>query len=384
MSNSNKKDYYEVLGISKGATQNEIKRAFRNLAMRYHPDKNKNSNAEEKFKEVNEAYEVLRDPEKKDIYDKYGHAGLNSQGVNFEGFDPRDIFNQFFGGGHGGGVEDIFSSFFGGGSSSGFDRQQQESNDIYVSIRISFIDSLKGMTKKIQFDRKELCKDCNGSGAKNPSDVIMCSHCNGHGTVVVQHRTMLGVVQSKTMCDYCSGTGKTIKNKCDSCSGKGYEVSEISIKATIPAGVENGENLVVSNKGHKTINGVGNLYLNINIMPSKYFEKRGLDIYTIVYVDPLKAIVGGEIEIITPFGKETHNLSAGTKYDQKIVLNGKGVKTDKKRILGGNVIGNLICIVKYADPAKYSKSEITSIKKLTKNSNRFVDNYNNHVLKEIE
>ncbi len=390
-----KRDYYEVLGISKTASADEIKRAFRNLAMQYHPDRNKKPEAEDKFKEVNEAYEVLSDQEQKSIYDKYGHAGLEGQGINFDGFNPFDIFNQFFGGGGNGGgtqsasfggFEDIFGSFFGGGAQQqGFGpRAHKESLDIHIPILVSFVEALKGTEKKVSFDRRVVCDNCDGSGAENEVDIIECGDCQGHGVVITQKRTILGMMQSQSACPTCSGTGQIIKNKCKSCSGKGYNISEVTIKATIPAGVDQRENLIVSNKGHRNKNTSGNLFLVINVTPSKFFERHGLDIYTYVYVDPLKAIVGGHINIITPYGVEDYELVSGTKHEQKIIIHGRGVKTDKKKMLGGNVSGNLICIVKYADSNKYDKDEILTIRKLAEKTNKHIEKHNAEVLKEVE
>ncbi len=387
-----KRDYYEVLGISKSASAAEIKRAFRNLAMQFHPDRNKKEGAEEKFKEVNEAYEILSDQEKKSIYDKYGHAGLEGQGINFDGFNPFDIFNQFFGGNNSntqsssfGGFEDIFGSFFSNGpQQSNFDnRAHKESLDIHIPISISFIEALNGTEKKVSFDRRVVCDNCEGSGAESKDDIIQCSGCQGHGVVITQKRTILGMMQSQSICPNCSGTGKSIKNKCKSCSGKGYNISEVTIKATIPAGVEHRENLIVSNKGHKNKSDNGNLYLIINVNPSKFFERHGLDIYTYLYVDPLKALVGGEVEIVTPYGVEKYELMPGTKHDQKIIIHGRGVKTDKKRVLGGNLSGNLVCVVRYSESNKYTKSEISIIKKLAEKSNKYTEKHNAEVLKEV-
>jgi molecular chaperone DnaJ len=258
---SNKRDYYEVLGLSKGATPDEVKRSFRRLAMQYHPDRNKEPGAEQKFKEVNEAYEVLRDPEKKKIYDTYGHDGLNQQG--FHSSNAQDIFNQFFGGGgvkfsFGGDDGDAFSDFFGGMFGGGRRRQahQKTTNDqpydidVHYSINISFIESVLGSIHTLKYKIKSTCDQCNGTGAESKNDIKVCHTCGGKGVVITRHRTILGVMQSQEVCPTCHGSGKIIAKQCPKCHGKRFLEKEIQFDLTIQPGVTNGTTYKVENKGN--------------------------------------------------------------------------------------------------------------------------------------
>ena len=213
---SEKRDYYEVLGLSKGASEEEIKRAYRKMAKKYHPDINKEPGAEEKFKEVNEAYEVLSDPQKKAAYDQFGHAGMEGGG-----FD--DIFGSFFGGG------------FGGGSSRRANSGPRKGNDRFMQMRIDFMDAIFGKTETISIDVDEQCKECGGSGAYSSSDIHTCSRCNGTGYVTTQSRTMFGVVQQQSVCPECGGSGKKIGRKCTKCGGRGYEHKRVKLDIKIPA-----------------------------------------------------------------------------------------------------------------------------------------------------
>ena len=216
---ANKRDYYEVLGVSKSATEDEIKKAYRSLAKKYHPDVNKASDAAEKFKEVNEAYEVLSDPQKRSTYDQFGFAGMDGSqagsGFSSAGFDDlNDIFSSFFGGGMGG---------FGSSSSSRRSNSPQRGNDRLMRIDISFMDACFGKTETFDINVEETCSHCNGSGANSPSDIETCTTCHGSGTVVSQQRTAFGVFQSQSVCPDCRGTGKKIRRVCPQCSGRGYE-----------------------------------------------------------------------------------------------------------------------------------------------------------------
>ncbi len=396
MASQNKRDYYEVLGISKNASKDEIKKAFRTLAMKYHPDRNKAPDAEEKFKEINEAYEVLSDDKKRKTYDTFGHAGLNSQGFSSENINPFDIFNEFFGGGSGtsefGGVEDIFSSIFGdqagftfhGGRTHRANYDDEETDDIHIKTRISFAKSLQGGEEKISFTRSTTCEHCHGSGAENPDDLITCPQCEGKGFNIMQTRGFFGTSQVRAVCDKCHGKKKIPKTKCTHCSGSGIIKEKINVNVKIPAGVRNGENLVVNGKGNKINNKTGNLYILVYIEPSKYFERNGNDLYTIVYVDPVTAITGGKIKVPTPYGEVEYDLSPNTQQDDKIKLFNQGVKTETKtKFFNKNSAGNLIGVIKYKIP-KYSKDELNRLKEFNRPQDEEIKKYNADVLKEFK
>lgn len=376
-----KRDYYEVLGVSKSADETEIKRAFRKKAMEFHPDRNKAADAEEKFKEVNEAYEVLSDANKRATYDKYGHEGLNSQGFHADGFDPFDIFNQFFGGGNGGGgFEDIFGNIFGGAgfgrSRTRYDNDDEIESDLLVTITISFIESILGAKKKIEYNIDEECETCKGSGAADESGAIeTCSQCNGQGVVIVERRTMLGLMRQQAVCDKCKGNGKVIHKKCKSCHGKKYATKKVTETIEIPSGVNSGSKFIVNGKGNKVKGKRGNLYVHVNVTPSAIFERHNNDIYTIVKVDTITAIVGGTVEIPTPYGIKKIKIKQNTKQDEKILVSGHGVK-------GTYGSGDLFGVVKYAN-SKYSSKEIDELKKFAKDSNSEIEKYIQAAKKEI-
>lgn len=393
MAKSNKRDYYEVLGISKNASKDEIKKAFRTLAMKYHPDRNKAADAEERFKEINEAYEVLSDDKRRKTYDAFGHDGLNSQGFNADNINPFDIFNEFFGGNGGfegfGGVEDIFTSIFGdqgGFSFSSSKKQTQHEDDIHIQtkIRISFAKSIFGGEEKVSFNRLNTCDKCSGTGADKPSDLKDCDYCNGKGFVVMQTRSIFGTSQVRTVCEKCNGKKKIPKVNCSKCNGKGVIVDKIEVKAKIPAGVRNGETLLVSQKGNIINNQVGNLYILVYVEPSRNFERHGLDLYTIVYVDPITAMIGGEIEVPTPYGVVKYSLSPNTQQDDKIKVVNHGIRVENKsKFFSRSSGGDLYGVIKYKIP-KYTKDEINKLKTLAKPDTKEIRDYNNDILKEFK
>ncbi len=394
MPQQQKRDYYEVLGVSKNATIDEIKKAFRVLAMKYHPDRNKEPDAEAKFKEINEAYEVLSDDKMRATYDRFGHQGLNNNGFSGDNINPFDIFNEFFSnmGGFTSGfdsdAEDIFNMFgnfgFGGSRSSRSANARNNDPNIYVKVSVNFAEAIKGCEKEISFDRKTQCEACNGTGADKPEDYINCPDCGGNGQKVIEQRSILGIIRQQVVCDKCSGTGKYAKTKCGKCNGKKYTSSSVKVNAKITQGVRDGETLKVPSKGHNINNVVGDLYIIVSVKPSKYFERDGNDLYTIIYVDPISAIVGSKIKIPTPYGTIEHKLNPNTLPDEKIRIPGYGVKLDsnhKLKFLSKNG-GDLICIVKYKIP-KYSKADMEDLKKLTKSDDSIFTDYIKQVEKEF-
>ena len=319
-----KRDYYEVLGVSKTATEDEIKKAYRTMAKKYHPDLNKSPDAPEKFKEVQEAYEVLSDSSKRSTYDQYGFDGLNSQGFNFDfgGFGNAADF----------GFEDILGSFFGGGFSSGRSTRSnngpRKGQDKFMSMRISFMVSINGLTKTLSLNVDEQCPDCLGSGAYSKSDIKTCSNCNGTGVVIQRKQTIFGMSQVQSECPHCHGTGKTIEKACPKCKGKGYITKKIEVDVTIPAGIQSGQQLRISGKGDRGYNGGpnGDLYIEIIVNEDDHFFRDGNDILVKVPLSILDATLGCKIDVPTVYGDVELTIPAGTQPGQRFRLRGKGVK----------------------------------------------------------
>lgn len=320
-----KRDYYEVLGLSKGASDDEIKKAYRKLAKKYHPDLNPDDKqAEANFKEVNEAYAVLSDSDKKSKYDQFGHAGVDEQG-------------GFGGGGFGGfggfgdiDLGDIFGSFFGGGSSSSSARRNgpQRGADIEQTIQLTFEEAAKGTSVELNINRYENCEECGGSGAKKGTSPETCSNCQGRGTVNVVKRTMLGMMQSTTTCPTCGGRGKIIKEKCSKCGGSGQERKAKKISVKIPAGIDHGQTMTLRGEGHRGKNGgpSGDVYLTILIKPDKLFARKGYDVYYTMPITFIEATLGAEIEVPTLHGKVKLKIPEGTQNGTSFRLRGEGME----------------------------------------------------------
>ena len=274
-----KRDYYEVLGVDKSASEDEIKKAYRKLAKKYHPDVNKAKDAEEKFKEVNEAYEVLSDPQKKQIYDNYGHAGLEgNMGSGFDGFTSG--FSGDFGG-----LDDIFENIMGGfgfrSRSSSRSSGPIKGENRYLQMSIEFLEAVKGVKKVVTVSVDRKCEKCDGTGARSRSDIETCQTCHGSGKVTRQQRTAFGIMQSVVDCPECHGTGKHIKNRCPECGGSGYINKNEKVEVNIPAGISSGQQVRVQGYGEKGVNGGpnGDLYIEIIVKPHKYFKREENDIY---------------------------------------------------------------------------------------------------------
>ena len=345
---ADKRDYYEVLGVSKTASQDEIKKAYRSLAKKYHPDLNPNDKtAEEKFKEVNEAYETLSDESKRQQYDQFGFAG-NQQG--FGGF------NGGFGGASGfGGFEDIFSSFFGGGRSSGRNSNRpRQGDDIEQSIVIDFQESIDGCKKTIKLSVDDECSACGGSGAYSKKDIHVCERCHGSGSVVVEQNSLFGRVQTQTTCPKSGGRGQEIIKKCEKCNGKGRIRKVKDITLNIPAGIADGMSMRLEGKGAAGFNGGpnGDLYVTIKVRPSKDFRREGDDIYLEVPISFYQAALGDNIDVPTPYGSVNLKIPAGTQTGTKFRLRGKGVKN----VRGGGM-GDQFVIVNVVTPTNLSNEE---------------------------
>ncbi len=328
------KDYYDILGVSKSASDEEIKRSYRNLAKKYHPDVNKEPGAEEKFKEVQKAYEVLSDPDKRAAYDRFGHAGVDGQG--------QGGFSDFGGFGGFGDVGDIFEQFFGGfgGSTSRRSTGPRKGEDIRVQMTISFEEACFGAEKEITLSRDEECTRCAGTGAKSKSDVSTCSRCKGKGVVTSVQSTILGRVQTQHECPECQGTGKVIKQKCTECGGIGKIRRSSTIKVKVPEGINDGQQIRLSGKGNAGINGgpTGDLYIYFNVKPDDFFVREGNDIYCELPITFSQAALGADIEIPTIHGNVKLTIPPGTQSQTKFKLKNKGVKSLRTGTLGDQYV----------------------------------------------
>ncbi|MBP3495737.1 MAG: molecular chaperone DnaJ [Clostridia bacterium] len=320
---ADKQDYYETLGINKSASADEIKKAYRQMAKKYHPDMNPgDKNAEQKFKEVNEAYAVLSDADKKAKYDQFGHAAFEQGGAGYGGGG----FSGF--GDFGFDVGDIFSSFFGGGT-----RSNQRANapvdgdDIVVRIVIDFEEAAFGCKKEISFARIQKCGECSGSGAEKGSGVEKCSKCSGTGTVRVQQRTAFGVMQSTRSCPDCSGTGKIIKKPCSNCKGKGLIKINKKLEVTIPAGIDDGQRIALRSQGNEGKNGgyPGDLIIQVSVRPHQIFERDGNDLYCDVPITFAEAALGASIKIPTLDGEIEYKIPEGTQTGTIFTIKQKGI-----------------------------------------------------------
>ncbi len=343
-----KKDYYDVLGVSKGASDAEIKSAYRKLARQYHPDVSKEPNAEEKFKELSEAHEVLSDQQKRAQYDQFGHAGANGQG-----------FGGFGGGGAGFGFDDIdlgdiFGSFFGGGRGGGRSNRPSKGRDYERQETLTFEEAIFGVSKKIQLRVTEDCTSCGGSGAHSKSDITTCSTCGGSGSVTKTQQTIFGVQQVRTTCGTCGGTGTIIKNKCKSCNGKGKKTVTKDVKVDIPAGVDTGTQMRMEGYGEAGNMGGpnGDLYLVFDVKPHKYFVRDGSDIILEVPISFSQAALGATIQVPTVDGEVKLKVAPGTQSGTKMKLKDKGIMNIRTRRKG-----NQIVIINVETPKKLSSAE---------------------------
>ena len=329
-----KRDLYEVLGVSKDASDADIKRAYRKLSKQYHPDINKEAGAEEKFKEIAEAYEILSDSQKRAAYDQYGHASYDPNsgfsgggfGGGFEGFGG--FGGQGFSGSYTGGFEDIFDTFFGGGGGRRGNRANmpRQGADLQYVMDLTFEEAIFGKEEVIHYHRNAECETCHGSGAKPGTDPVTCSKCHGAGVINVERATPFGRMMSQTTCDVCGGTGQEIKEKCETCHGHKHVEETHKVKVKVPAGVENGNQMPLRGQGEAGENGgpYGDLYVIFRVGKSDTFEREGADIFYELPINFAQAALGDEVDVPTVHGKVKLKVPAGTQSGTVLRLRGKG------------------------------------------------------------
>lgn len=310
------RDYYEVLEVDRNASPDDIKRAFRNLARKYHPDVNKSADAEERFKEINEAYAILSDEEKRAAYDRYGHAGVNGMGgmPDFTNIDLSDILEGFFGG-------------FGGATGRASRNSPRRGEDLGIKVQVNFEEAVFGVEKEIEITRDEVCSTCRGSRAEPGTSPTRCATCGGRGEVRQVRQTFLGSMVQVTTCPTCNGQGEVISSPCHTCRGRGLERKTTKKVVPIPAGVDSGTQIRLAGEGQPGINGGpnGNFYLEIQVKPHKYFRRRGDDILLDLSINIAQAALGAEVEVPTVDGKSKLNIPAGTQPGKVFTLRAKGV-----------------------------------------------------------
>ena len=371
--NNNKRDYYEVLGVDKNATEADIKSAFRKLAKKYHPDVSKEENAAEKFKEAQEAYAVLSDPEKRKQYDQFGHSAFNNNGGagGFSGFEGFDFGN----------MSDIFDDLFGGmgfsGSSHSRSRKTnspKKGNDILYRMTIDFEEAVYGTKKDVKIDVEENCSKCDGAGG---FDSKTCQECHGSGTVTQEQRTIFGSFLSKTTCPYCHGSGTTFEKTCDECHGRGKVTNRKTITITVPAGIDTENRLRASGKGGAGSNGGpnGDLYIEFTVRDHDFYHREDDDIYIDLPLTITEAVLGAKKDIPTLYGKVELTIPAGTQNGEKMCLRGKGVENvNTKRK------GDMYVITKVIIPEKLTRDQKKLFEELSMTdleNNKYFKSYKN-------
>lgn len=367
---ADKRDFYEVLGVDKSASEAEIKKAYRQAAKKYHPDLNPgDKEAEIKFKEAAEAYEVLSDADKKARYDQFGHAGVDPNfnsggggfGGGFSGFsdfgDLGDIFGQFFGGG------------FGGGGRRSNPNAPRRGRDCETVINLSFEEAAKGCVKEVSYQKIDSCKECNGSGAKKGTSKKTCSKCGGSGRINVTQRTPFGAVQTQTTCDACRGSGSIIENPCPTCNGTGRIRSTVKHQVNIPAGIDDGQTLNIRGAGDSGVNGgpAGDLHIIVSVRPHPIFERDGYNVFCTIPITFTEAALGAEIVVPTLDGKVKFTIHEGTQPGDEFKLKGKGIQR-----LNGSGRGDQYVKVNIEVPrnlSKQSKEALRQFESLADKSN---------------
>ena len=358
MASEQKRDFYEVLGLSKGASDDEIKKAYKKMARKYHPDLNPdNKEAEEKFKEVNEAYEILSDADKKARYDQFGHAGVDPN------FGAGGFGGGFDGGFDFGDLGDIFGSFFGGGFGGGRrtnPNAPQRGESIRVSVTISFEEAAFGCEKEVTVERMEACDTCHGSGCAAGTSPEVCPDCRGSGQVQVRRQTPMGVFATTTTCPKCGGKGRIIQQPCGDCHGSGSVRKRKTIKASIPAGIDNGQTISVRGQGHAGKNGgpAGDLLITITVRPHELFRREGTSVLCEAPITFAQAVLGAELEIPTIDGKVKYDLPEGTQSGTTFRLKGKGIPS-----INGRGRGDQYVTVYIETPRDLNRDQKEALKK---------------------
>lgn len=362
-----KRDYYEVLGVERGASDSELKSAYRKLAKKYHPDMNPgDKEAEAKFKEASEAYGVLSDPDKRRQYDQFGHSafdgGAGGGGFDFSGMDMGDIFG------------DLFGDFFGGGRSRAQSNGPMKGQNIRHSVRITFEEACFGVEKELDINLKEECDSCHGTGAKAGTTPETCSKCGGKGQVVFTQQSLFGVVRNVQTCPDCRGTGKIIRERCPDCSGSGYISRRKTISVTIPAGIDNGQCVRIRDKGEPGVNGGprGDLLVEVAVSRHPIFQRQGTDIYSSAPITFTQAALGGDVRIKTVDGEVEYTVKPGTQTDTRVRLRNKGVPSLRNKQVRGDHYVTLVVqvptkmtgeqkeLLRQFDEAMYGKQEESS------------------------
>lgn len=328
---ADKRDYYEVLGLSKTATDDDIKKAYRQLAKKYHPDSNPgNTEAEAKFKEASEAYAILSDADKRRQYDQFGHSafdgGAGGGGFDFNNMDMGDIFG------------DIFGDLFGGGRTRRASNGPMKGPNVRAGVRITFQESVTGVEKELELNLKEECTTCHGSGAKPGTSTETCKKCGGKGQVVYTQQSLFGMVRNVQTCPDCNGTGKVIKDKCSDCYGSGYVSKRKKIQVSIPAGIDNGQSIRIREKGEPGTNGGerGDLLVEVTVSRHPIFQRQDYDVYSTAPISFVQAALGGDVRISTVDGDVLYNVKPGTQTDTKVRLKGKGIPTLRNKQIRGD------------------------------------------------
>ena len=329
-----KRDYYEVLGVPKNADEEALKKAYRKLAKKYHPDMNPGDEAAaEKFKEASEAYAILSDPQKRQQYDQFGHAAFE-QGGGFDasGFDFSDIFGGM------GGMGDIFSDLFGGGRRQRNPNAPMQGANVRTRVSISFADSISGCTRNVEVVLKDECTNCHGTGAKPGTSPKICPKCRGTGQVTIRQQSFFGMVQSTQPCPDCRGTGKIIEQKCPNCAGSGYTSSKKTIEVTIPAGIDDGQSIRIREKGEPGLNGGprGDLLVEVRVASDPNFVRQDMDIFSNVEISFAQAALGGDMRIRTVDGDVIYTVRPGTQSGTRVRLKGKGVPSVRNKDIRGD------------------------------------------------
>ena len=352
-------DYYEILGVEKNATKDEIKSAFRKMARQWHPDVNKAPEAEAKFKELGKAYETLMDDDKRATYDRYGEDGLKNAGFNTQG--P-------FAGGFGD-LEEVFNSFFGGGDFGGFGggrrvdpNAPQRGDDLRLDIELEFVEAVFGLNKEIKIDHLESCPSCKGTGAKEGAKPEICKTCGGSGSVQQTTRTVLGHFTQIVTCPHCHGKGSVISNPCPDCHGEGRKTVEKKVEVKIPAGVDNGSRMRLAHEGDAGINGgvAGDLYIVIHVKPSLYFRRDGINVYTKLDITPAQAVLGDTVTIKTLDGDRDVSIPAGIQHGEAVKIRGAGVPNLSKP----SIRGEHVVVIGVKTPTHISNEEKVLYQKL--------------------